>query len=105
MMRKGSTFWLFVAAQVALLAILSWVSSYPWPSLRESNWDIVLFLTPIGILRNHLAESASAIRSFYGDPARGQGGVSAAGAWTIAIVIVFLAVNFVLMLRRRGREG
>lgn len=92
-----------VGAQVLLLGALSWASSYPWPDLRRSSWDLALFLTPVGILRNHLAESMTALRSFYSDPARGQGGDPGSLALAAMSLVVFLLlVNAVWAWKGHG---
>jgi hypothetical protein len=42
------------------------VAKAPFPDVSKSNWDTVLFLTPLGILKNY-ATADPVMRSFYSD--------------------------------------
>ncbi len=98
-----STRFLF-AAQIALISVISFVSKFSIPEFKDANWDTVLFLTPIGILKNFTADS-SALRSFYVDVSSGQIQFE---AWQWAAVTgLYLIAAFagVLFLRRTANAG
>lgn len=59
-------FWKYFAIQMFCILGITYVSGYKVPDLKEANWDIALFLTPIGMLENFMAESPL-MRSFYSD--------------------------------------
>lgn len=89
--------------QTALLTILAGASQYPPPDFSESNWDIVLFLTPLGILKNLLAVSP-ALRSFYLDISTGQTQMASQQLIFMGLVYILLAINGLSILRELVRS-
>ncbi|RYZ63474.1 MAG: hypothetical protein EOP05_23510 [Proteobacteria bacterium] len=95
-------FRLLFAAQFIFLAALSAISGFKIPDFKDANWDTVLFLTPIGILKNSTAES-SALRSFYIDISSGQ---TSFETWQwVAVTSIYLAVAIfgLLFLKKLSR--
>jgi hypothetical protein len=84
--------------QAALLSLLAGASAYPAPDFTESSWDIVLFLTPIGIIKNLLAASP-ALRSFYLDISQGQVALSGPQIMFMGIIYILLVWNGLSILR------
>lgn len=91
--------------QAALICLLAAASAFPAPEFADANWDIVLFLTPVGILKNLLAANP-ALRSFYLDVSAGQSALTVAQALFMALIYALLAVNGFAILRElaRGRH-
>ena len=75
--------------QVLCMLGISFLTSYELPDLSEANWDTVLFLTPMGILKN-LLDKNPVMKSFYADYAKGQGTLSFSKAIFLVFIIVFL---------------
>jgi hypothetical protein len=95
---------LFFAAQFGLLAVLSAVSGFSFPNFKDANWDTVLFLTPIGILKNFTAES-SALRSFYLDISAGQTTFGIYEWIAVSVLYLAAAIAGVLFLRKLAGAG
>lgn len=58
--------------QSGLILILSAILKYQPPNFNEVNWDIVLFLTPYGIINNFFNKDTTVMWSFYSDISTGQ---------------------------------
>lgn len=86
--------------QVALLALLALVSGYQVPDFSDSNWLTVMFLTPSGILSNHL-DTDSVIRSFYDDISGGQVSLSLSQTAFMIVIYLGLVANLVMLMRQR----
>ncbi len=76
--------------QVFCLTGISLVSDYHVPDLTESNWETVLFLTPLGIIKNFLSTNP-VMRSFYRDYSPGQMLLT---NWQLVLILVILLVQF-----------
>lgn len=74
------------------------------PRFDDTNWDIALFLTPIGMLKNALSSNAT-LRSFYFDISAGQTAVSGPQAFLLVIVILSAIVNGLFLLKHFGKDG
>jgi len=84
--------------QLICLCGISLVSHYQFPDLRETNWDIALFLTPIGLLKN-FNDTNPVMRSFYQDFSTGQIEMA---EWQIALITLLLILqiyNFTKLVR------
>jgi|GEM_PF-746066 len=84
--------------QLICLCGISIISHYKFPDLSETNWDIALFLTPIGMLKNSL-DSSPVMRSFYNDFSTGQIELA---EWQIVLISLLLIVqiyNFTKLVR------
>ncbi len=75
--------------QLICLCGISVVSHYKFPDLSETNWDIALFLTPIGMLKN-FNDTNPVMRSFYNDFSTGQIELA---EWQILIICILLIVQ------------
>ena len=87
-----------VLFQVFLLALIAAVSGLDIPSFAQSSWDIVLFLTPLGILKNLLAASP-VLRSFYLDISPGQTPLTFIQASVLILLYILAVVNGLHILR------
>lgn len=57
---------------LTLIACISLISQYQIQSLNDINWDIALFLTPYGIVKNWFNRETQVLWQFYFDPAQLQ---------------------------------
>lgn len=102
---KGfSVLGLQVVLQLLLIGLVSVVSQYPVPDFKDSNWDVVLFLTPLGILKNLLADSP-VLRSFYLDISNGQSKVDLTQSIFMAAFFVLMLINAVSIWRKLSVRG
>lgn len=62
----------FIFIQLFFITMISIVMNYKMPDLEKTNWDIVLFLTPFGIVSNYFNKDSSVMWSFYSDISRTQ---------------------------------
>jgi hypothetical protein len=83
--------------QILLLLGISLVSKYSVPDLSDANWDTVLFLTPIGILKNSLAANPT-MRSFYGDISSGQVDFTGVQEIIIAGILLMQIIFFIKLV-------
>lgn len=87
--------------QFVLLAAVAIVSGYRLPSFEDADWDTVLFLTPSGIVSNHLRWSI--LREFYSDASAGQIALSPLQGALLAALIAALLANLIVMALRLRR--
>lgn len=73
--------------QFFCLTSIALITSYKLPDLSEANWDTVLFLTPLGIIKNFMDKSP-VLRSFYFDYSKGQVSLSIS---KVIFLILFIA--------------
>ena len=83
--------------QLALILGIAAVSAYRLPDFHDSNWQTVLFLTPFGLIANHL-DSSSAIATFYSDKSPGQLGLGPSQTALLAVMWIMAVVNFVFFM-------
>jgi hypothetical protein len=93
----------FLLLQLVLITALALASGYPWPDLSQANWDTVLFLTPYGILTNHLDPAQIALKSFYSDISPGQTKLSASATIWMATIYVLMVVNAIWFVARKPK--
>lgn len=96
--RPLSRLHLRVTLQLLLLVLLAALSAYPAPDFTDTNWDIVLFLTPIGILKNLIAANP-ALRSFYFDISSGQVPMGLPQGVAVFFIVSLLFANGRALLR------
>lgn len=92
--------------QVLLVALLSVAAAQPVPSFKDTNWDVVLFLTPLGILKNLIADSP-VLRSFYLDVSKGQSPLEFSQILIMGSIYLLLLTNAFLglqALNKRDRQ-
>lgn len=87
-----------LAVQLLLLGLLALVSGYRIPDFNDSNWLTVMFLTPSGIVTNHL-DSESVIRSFYGEISSGQVTLNFSQIAFMTLIYVGLVANLFWLLK------
>jgi hypothetical protein len=58
--------------QSVFVLFLSIIVKYIPPDFTDVNWDIVLFLTPFGIIKNYIEKDNTVMWSFYFDTSTGQ---------------------------------
>jgi hypothetical protein len=86
---------LFIIFQAFCLTGVALVTSYQVPDLSDSNWDTVLFLTPIGIIKNFLDENPL-MRSFYFDSSPG---IVILSGWKILALLIFTSLFITSFIR------
>lgn len=89
--------------QLVLISTLGLISGYPMPRFEDASWETVLFLTPSGIVANHLQWSI--LREFYNDPSPGQIDLSGGQLAIMGILWLVLAANFTRLMRRLRRSA
>jgi hypothetical protein len=62
----------FLCIQALLILMLSLILKYQPPDFKDTNWDIIVFLTPYGIINNFLDKNRTVMWSFYSDISSGQ---------------------------------
>lgn len=87
-----------IILQLILLSALSVVSAYPAPDFKNVDWDIVLFLTPVGILKN-LTAASPVLRSFYLDISTDQVSLSPFQLVLLILIVALLVWNGLSILR------
>lgn len=87
---------IFLVIQIGLIVILSSILKYQTPDFKDTNWDIVLFLTPYGIINNYVNKNASVMWSFYSDISTGQLQIS--NFQIILSAAVYFSMIFSVML-------
>lgn len=97
-MRKNM-FWI----QSCFILGLSIVLNYKPPDFNEVNWDIVLFLTPYGIIHNFINKNNTVLWSFYSDISTGQLQITENQNY-LSILIYFLMVISVVLYFKNERE-
>lgn len=98
------TFRHFFVAQLVLLIGLSAISGFKIPNFKDANWDTVLFLTPIGILKNFTADNP-VLRSFYLDISAGQTEFAPWQWAAVSVVYLVSALAGIFYLRRSVRDA
>ncbi|MBX3017083.1 MAG: hypothetical protein KF767_04285 [Bdellovibrionaceae bacterium] len=98
-----ATLKLRIVYQVCLLALIAAASGLVSPDFTQSSWDIVLFLTPVGLLKNFLAASP-VLRSFYFDLSPGQTPLTLAQTVFLSVLYPLLALNGLSILREIGQR-
>ena len=81
----------FLAVQLGLVITISAISKYQIPDFKDVNWDIVLFLTPYGIINNFINKENTVMWSFYSDISPGQIQLSTLQIFTSLAVYFFMA--------------
>lgn len=93
-----------VLIQLALIIALAGASAYRLPDLQNSNWQTVLFLTPLGIIQNHL-DTRSVIRTFYSEVSAGQLALSPTSIALMVAIYAAMAGNAWFAFRKTERRG
>lgn len=90
-----------LALTLILIAVIGLVSGYAMPDFGDADWETVLFLTPSGLVQNHVQWSI--LRDFYDDVSPGQIALSATAAAILAGLWLALAANLFFLARRWRR--
>lgn len=90
----------FLSIQIILILSLSVVANYNVPDLNEANWDTVLFLTPIGIVKNLFKKHETVMWSFYGDISPGQTPLSSSQMVLLILIYFGMALNVGYFFKR-----
>ena len=85
-------YFLFLIQIIFLLGI-SLVSNYHLPDLTSANWSTVLFLTPIGIMKNFV-DTNPVMKSFYSDYSKGQVSLNDFRVAIILVLVILLVGVF-----------
>lgn len=96
-MQKIRIYHLFLIQLVGLTCI-SLISTYTVPDLSEASWDTVLFLTPLGIIKN-LSAKNPVMKSFYSDYGKGQVLLPLSKIILMALIILFLIGIFLKLIQ------
>lgn len=94
----------FLSIQTGLIGALALISRFKAPDLSVASWDIILFLTPSGILQNYLNREESAIWSFYGDPSPGQVELTDLQLALMVFVHILMILNVYKLLKNRSKS-
>ena len=80
--------------------LLSHFSKYDATNVHSLNWDIVVMLTPLGLLNNFIIHPESYLRPYY------QNHASPQEPMVLAFLLVHLALTVFLLsrIRRGGRS-
>lgn len=73
--------------------MLALISEYPVPDFSQGNWDTTLFLTPYGIINNHLHKDTSVLWTFYSDISSGNLELSLTKMLLMAAIYIFFQSN------------
>lgn len=93
----------FLGLQLFFISILAYLSSYQIPDLSQANWDTVLFLTPSGIITNHINPAYFVLKSFYSDISSGQNQIPTMNL--IGMVIIYVCmVTSVFYFIKKGKN-
>lgn len=79
--------------------LISHFSKFDATAVRSLNWDIVLMLTPVGLINNFLIHPDSYLRPYY------QNHVESPQGLVLIFVLIHLVLTLFLLLQfRRGRR-
>lgn len=92
----------FIIIQLLLISSLSTVLRYPKPDFKDANWDIAMFLTPFGIIKNYFEKDTTVMWSFYSDISTGQVNLTSMQMMMFAAVYVLLLSKVILYIRTEG---
>lgn len=84
--------WRLLALQFVLIFLVAVVSAYEVPDFSQLNQDVVLFLTPFGIVKNHF-DSDSLLRPFYSEISSGQNQITTLRMALLAMLWLILVFN------------
>lgn len=83
---------------IASLLALSHLSNFDATQVKSLNWDIVVMLTPLGLINNFVLHPDSYLRPYY------QVHVSAFDPVSLLLAIVVSLLAFTLLINLRGRQ-
>lgn len=92
-----------LAVTLVLIAAIGVVSGYEIPDFTDANWETVLFLTPSGIVQNHVQWSI--LRDFYDSVSPGQIPLSPMRAAALAVLWLGLVANLVFLAGKWRRPA
>lgn len=92
-----------LAVTLVLIAAIGLVSGYAIPDFTDANWETVLFLTPSGIVQNHVQWSI--LRDFYDSVSPGQIALSPSKAAVLAVLWLGLVANLFFLARKWRRPA
>lgn len=95
---------IYFAIQAACLIGMSFLSTYKLPDLSKANWDIALFLTPLGMIKNSL-DKHSVMKSFYLDFAKVQMQFPMMNLLLIIILWLILLGAFLKVVQLLDKKG
>lgn len=90
----------FISLQIFFISVLACLSSYQIPDLSQANWDTVLFLTPYGILSNHINPNNAVLKSFYSDMSSGQNQIPTMNLIGMGIVYLLMIVSVYYFIKQ-----
>lgn len=89
--------------QLSLLLGLGLASGYQIPDLKNSNWMTVLFLTPKGIITNHL-DPMSVLQPYYSERSEGQIPITPQAGGIMVTLYLAIIANALFYLRAPKRD-
>lgn len=90
----------FLGVQIFFISLLAYLSSYQIPDLSQANWDTVLFLTPTGIISNHINPHKAVIKSFYSDISAGQNQIPTLNLVGMGVVYLLMIISVYYFIQR-----
>lgn len=90
----------FLGIQLFFIALLAQLSSYRIPDLSQANWDTVLFLTPSGIIINHMDPRRAILKTFYSDISSGQNQIPTLNIIGMGLVYFCMVASVVYFVRQ-----
>lgn len=97
--------WKFLSVQIFFISLLAYLSSYQIPDLSDSNWDTVLFLTPSGIIHNHINPHQAVLRSFYSDISAGQNQIPTVNLIGMGLVYLCMIASVVYFMKKQKSKA
>lgn len=90
----------FFGLQIFFISLLAYLSSYKIPDLSQANWDTVLFLTPSGIIINHMDARRSILKTFYSDISSGQNQIPSLNLIAMGLVYLCMVASVVYFMKQ-----
>jgi len=94
----------FLVLQLLIISLLSCFANYHIPDVGQINWDIVLFLTPAGIINNFLNRESTVMWSFYQDISPGQLNLSLKKIILMSTTYILLILNLLFTFKKKSKH-
>lgn len=94
----------FLVLQLLIICLLSCFANYHIPNVSQINWDIVLFLTPAGIINNFLNRESTVMWSFYQDISPGQLNLSIKKIILMSTTYILLILNLLFTFKKKSKH-
>jgi hypothetical protein len=89
-----------LAALIASLATLSQISGFDATQVKSLNWDIVVMLTPYGLINNFWFHPDSYLRPYYQSPVSSLDPLAA----VVSLISAAIALRLIFFLRDSSKK-